>query len=66
MSDVRTSTDTLSQVSESSATRAASPAEGAVDVILKDGGTLRLRPPQFWCTNRAHPRAKIKCKMTKF
>jgi acetyl coenzyme A synthetase (ADP forming)-like protein len=45
MSDVRTSTDTLSQVSESSATRAASPAEGAVDVILKDGGTLRLRPP---------------------
>jgi acetate---CoA ligase (ADP-forming) len=32
-------------VSEPSATRAASPAEGAVDVILRDGGTLRLRPP---------------------
>jgi acetate---CoA ligase (ADP-forming) len=44
MSDL-SSTDTLLQVTESSLTRAEPSPARAVDVILKDGGTLRLRPP---------------------
>jgi acetate---CoA ligase (ADP-forming) len=40
-----TSPDTLLQMREPLAPTAEQQAAGAVDVILKDGGTLRLRPP---------------------
>jgi acetyl coenzyme A synthetase (ADP forming)-like protein len=45
MADVTTSADTLLHMSEPLAPTAEQQAAGAVDVILKDGGTLRLRPP---------------------
>ena len=43
--DRRASPDTLPDVSEPAAPSAEQQANGAVDVILRDGGTLRLRPP---------------------
>jgi acetyl coenzyme A synthetase (ADP forming)-like protein len=45
MSDLAARPDTLPQMSEPLAPSAEQQAAGAVDVILKDGGTLRLRPP---------------------
>jgi acetate---CoA ligase (ADP-forming) len=45
MSDLAARRDTLPQMSEPLAPSAEQQAAGAVDVILKDGGTLRLRPP---------------------
>ncbi len=45
MSDLAARPDTLPQMSEPLAPSAEQQAAGAVDVILRDGGTLRLRPP---------------------